>query len=241
MKTNTLVSIVAVLVALTLEIALSCKIDSSSPDLMRDVVAPYVEVLSVDNKCIGAGTVIRTSRGKVYILTAGHVATAVEQNKMHIRKVAEKGAVYQTWITKTVKVDFDENIDLALLEPFNPEGLSAAFYTGQEELCRGQDCWYIGTNGGIHSSLERSILNQPFFRSAYDDYKGDEDYPKKRDAMRIMFNGNCYYGNSGGGLYVKGTHHYVLVGVVVELARGGEKAPSMAVPQEYINSFLSGE
>jgi hypothetical protein len=214
-----------------------------APCLDDEVVAPYVEVRLSDGGRCGAGTVISyvcCGHADVYVLTAGHVVDANKESEgdkhsMLVRKESEKGFdASREWIADIVKVSFDETHDLGLLKVRNPDGMKAARYTGKVGLGRGQDCWYIGTNGGLHGWLEKSIIARPQYETTREMW-GKHTKP----VCYVGVNGNGYYGNSGGGLFVLDSGHYRLVGVVVELARPNEKSPLLAVRQQEITEFLA--
>ena len=224
----------------------SCGCPCTQASLEQEVLLPYVEFMDKSDTCIGAGSVIEY-KGKVYILTAGHVVAALNpkdengvplsnEKKCHLRKVDEQGKQYQTWEGRVVALHYDLEVDLGLVEVPNPKGLTPAKFKGDVKLHRGQDCWYIGTPGRLHAWLEKSIIARPeFYSDLYHDWDPDGDY---EEVLRVGVNGNGWYGNSGGGLYVEDSGHFYLVGVIVELARPGEKSPLLAIPQSMIQDFL---
>ncbi len=247
MFTATRIPVVALILALGMGVGCACPFHTKAPVQMavqppnidREVADPYVEIMSDKDVCIGAGTVLNV-RGEIVVLTAGHVAQAVQQagKKAHLRKCDGEGASRQ-WVADVFKVDFTDTHDLGLLTLKNTTGLVAARYTGKVKLNRGQDCWYIGTPGGLHGFLEKSIISVPLYMSDMKEWaRGEEDEARREPTPRTAFNGNGYYGNSGGGLYVVEGGTYTLVGVVVELARPDPRTPCFAVEQTAINKFL---
>lgn len=212
-----------------------CPVDKSNcvrkePDIMRGVVKPSVELQFEDGRCRGSGTVV-TCRGKTFVITAGHVTDGLKH--MLVVKEDESGFVKHSWTADVVAQEFDIDHDLGLLKVMNSEGLeSADLYA--VTINRGQDAWFIGSNGGLHSVLEKTIISRPIYWSLGGEW---EDGPARR-AKRTMFTGNAWYGNSGGGLFVLDGNRFVFVGVVVELARPGEKSPTLAITQEQIQLFL---
>ena len=195
--------------------------------LMDEVISPNVGVGDIKGPW-GAGTVILV-KGEKLVLTAGHCVVDLWGSKQDLWIYQENES--QTCYTKQVGIilvyKLDMEVDLALVRPTDSRGMKAARYTGQATLARGQDCWYVGTPGGLCYSLEKSIINRPNYLCY------EERVP------RVIFNGNIWYGNSGGGLYVLDKGQYTLVGVVVELTRRGEKAPGAAITQGAINQFLT--
>lgn len=201
------------------------------PNLMSEVVDPYVAVGLPSDDYIGAGTTIKYN-GQVYILTAGHVAKGVGPVS-HVRRKSEQGITATVWVCDTVGYHYNpDGWDLALLKPRDPVGLTPALYKGNVPLYRGQDAWIMGTPGGLEGMLEHTLISRPVW------YSDGTEWRLHRDVYRTVVNGNVWYGNSGGGLYVPQDGHFYLVGVIVELARPGEKSQGLAVTQEDINTFL---
>lgn len=192
--------------------------------LKGDVIAPYVEIQSSYGWGNGAGTCLQVD-GETLILTAAHV---VARNiKVRGAKFTPSKVYYykQEWdipfptlpsiggwhldpLPASREADLvwydppeeEKGHDLALLRPRHAEGLRAAPLGLSETLEVGEDCWYVGTPNGLHGALERSIINRT-------------DHQMGGNTFTVV-NGNGWYGNSGGGLFVKREGGYRLVGVV---------------------------
>lgn len=196
------------------------------------VVAPYVQIGG------GSGTVIQLD-GKPYVLTAFHVVEDmmwdvsvyydVFGTKHEVKKRAEvpfkdaRGCPYKGKVVFHTPVEEDGGHDLALLEVLgDPRGLHAAALDLDAEMTPGRAVWYIGTPAGVAASLERSIVSRT-------DYEG-----------WTMVNGNGWYGNSGGGLFVKRHGAFYLCGVVVRMTgTDNPKAAVLAQKPSTIKEFLS--
>lgn len=202
-----------------------------SISIQRGILDPYIEISTASG--VGSGTIIVLGKN-YYVLTAGHVVDG--SKTVTLKKELEHGFSYKTWIGDVVAQDYSNELwtDLGLVKPRNQQGLAPARFSGLVQLQSGQDAWFVGTNGGLHEMLEKTIISrQTNFNPRFWGVRGEEVV-----APRVAFNGNVWYGNSGGGLYVMDNSQYTLVGVVVELARRGEKSPGMAITQKTIQEFL---
>jgi hypothetical protein len=208
------------------------------------VIDPYVEVRQDEQNACGSGTLIDIG-GKQYVLTAGHVVADLLSTATESYKDAsgvEKTKTVQKWKTAYLYKetaggkalweadvvwfsDVEENggHDLALLLPRKDIGIKSA-KLATCKLEEGQDAWYIGTPAGLHQSLEKTIVNQ------VDHMWGDNPY--------TMVNGNGWFGNSGGGMFVYDGKDYVLAGVVVRLASRTYRSPLMCQTPATIAKFI---
>jgi hypothetical protein len=158
----------------------------------RWVVAPYVEVRTEGGG--GSGVVVRQGK-RVFVVTAKHVAPC--DGEYSVRK--ERGDRTTEWRTKWLRAH--EKADVALLEPVDPRGLSAASINDKLKLKAGEDCYYIGTGGKLHASLKRSVVNRPWYRDEY-------------GRVWALVNGGAWFGDSGGPVYVKRDERWVLAGLI---------------------------
>lgn len=193
--------------------------------LQRYVIDPYVEVRS--DHGIGSATVIRW-KGETLILTAAHVVSHEgEPEKAGIVLRQESGGKTVEREAEVVHFSAPEEYgghDLALLKPADASGLVAAKLGLKLKLTPGQDCWIIGTGGGIHRNLARTIINRTDFRAV------------KGNIFTLANDG--WFGHSGGGLYVRDGEGYALAGVIVRIAWNGPRAPTLAQSQKTIAEFL---
>jgi S1-C subfamily serine protease len=175
-----------------------CGTSGDSPDA-QTMVDSYVEVRQ---DATGAGVVIAVD-GEELVLTARHCVE--NDRKCVIRKITEDYTqeVYTEGVV--VLLPKDEKVDLALVKPSKPLKQPAARYNAVTPVKRGQDVWYVGTPKGMHSSLEKSIVNVPCRRhqASTDGY--------------LVVNGIGWYGNSGGPAFVKDAGGWTLVGILVRL------------------------
>jgi S1-C subfamily serine protease len=213
------------------------------PSLQRQVVDPYVQVST--NYGTGSGTALQVG-GKVLVLTAGHVVEEV-----HEAKGKNDGKEKVKLIKKSHKVSFEVEAevvayspaddaspaghDLALLLPAGGFALATAELIAKgDPLELGEDAWTIGTPGGLHASLDRSIIS---ITHKTIQEPGKAAYP---DSF-VVVNGNVWYGSSGGGLFVRRATGYKLCGVVVRAVASPSdypKCPGGAKNQETIHAFL---
>jgi hypothetical protein len=180
----------------------------AAPSLAQQVCAPYVAIVGPDAEVYGAGTVLRV-RGELHILTAAHVVCGPKDLAPEIgeiRHYSTEADPDEPREARVVAYSAPEDAagpkgdDLALLKPINPAGLSPARIAPKPfRLERGEDMWYIGSPAGEIAHLERSI------------YSRDRTWAGK---TFYITNGCAYFGNSGGGCYVKRGDTYFLVGVL---------------------------
>ncbi len=211
------ISLALTLVAVAAPSPKCCDIVASRDTFESQVVSPYVEVRAKD--WFGSGVVIDV-RGEQLILTAAHVVEG--QKKVTLYKRHEDEEMSTQWTADVVRIC--ESADLALLRPRTPLGLTSAKIDHTARAVRGEDCWYVGSHSGVHASLEKSIINRPVICI--------------EDKKYTLVNGNGWYGNSGGPLFVKRGGDYVLVGVIVRLAVVNPRAPLCAEPIVSISKFL---
>lgn len=195
--------------------------------LQQEVIDPYVEIHA--SGAIGSGVAVEWN-GDMVVLTAAHVANCNKQpdgtfTPMTLVKESEEGGYSQMWTADVLRVG--DKADLAVLKPRHPAGLHAAHLMADiSAVERGEDCWYVGTAHGVHAGLEKSIINRPAFGT-----------PDGRSLTLV--NGNGWYGNSGGPLFVKRGDDYYLVGIIVVLTAGNDpKAPVGAENLASIEKFL---
>lgn len=198
-----------------------------------EVVSPYVQV----NCDVGEGAGVALDlRGEILVLTCAHM---VEDNKytedgitfyspLTLKKHHNKEEIFSSLADVVQVGDSDNGVDLALLHP-RSFGLSPARWDPKLKLELGEDCWYIGTPGGVHARLEKSILSHL-----------DREFPCLKGTY-LGVNGCANHGSSGGPVFVKRDQHYYLCGVI---ARGGEdynnnpKCIGYAVDHTTIKKFL---
>lgn len=196
--------------------------------VQTDVCDPYVTVLTSDGKVNGAGTVV-TVGSDTLILTAAHVVTSQAVPTPaglvfpYPIKVRSRGRQYGCSVAV-----YSEDRDLVLLRPADPSGLTPARVAPSYTPARGEDVWYIGAGRLLEDSLERTILNRP------DVQRGGRTY--------LAFNGNGWYGSSGGGVFVQQGSGYVLVSVVQEIWHWEFKAGPMMGPtfpeiRDFLNTY----
>lgn len=188
------------------------------------MIAPYVEVRSADG--IGSGVVIDWNGGQ-FVLTARHVVelnTPVVLVKRH-----DDDEMETRWNADVVFVS--DEADLALCKPRTRIGLTSAKVSFDVKPERGEDVWCVGTHSGIHASLEKSIVNRPSFWLK--DQWSDRKY--------LLLNGNAWYGNSGGPVFVKRGDDYYVVGILVRLVVMNPRTPMAAEGLRAIELFLKDE
>ncbi len=195
------------------------------PDLLTDIVTPYVEVhvYGEDGRSRGCGSgVVLEIDGTILVLTNAHVAGMCGgSNTAKLVKHSEEPGIETAW---ALDVEFvSQCADLAFLKPRISCGLHPA-KLGDTKLVRGETCWYCGTPMGFHASIEKTIINRPTV---------------ERDGHRYTaVNGNGWYGNSGGGMYVERDGKYVLVGIVTRLVWIDARTPLLCEDQKSIAEFL---
>lgn len=190
-------------------------------DFCAQVISPYVEINS--DAGTGSGVVVKY-KGEIHVLTARHVVDDYKEARLYKRTDCDN--MEQAWVADVVKVSTKS--DLALLKPRVPDGLVPAKVDYNVKLSRGEDCWYVGTHSGLHAMLEKSIINRPV-------YEIDDEFERHK---YTLVNGNGWYGNSGGPLYVKRGADYYVVGIVVRLAELNYRTPICAERLEDIREFL---
>lgn len=186
------------------------------------MIAPYVEVRT--DSGTGSGVLIDLNGSQV-VLTAKHVVDNAKE--FTLVKKTDCDCCETKWRADVLAID--PGNDIALLKPRLPTGLPSAKLIGGVVLERGEDCWYVGTHSRIHASFEKAIINRPC-------YEGESAYGGLHKFT--LFNGNGWYGNSGGPLFVKRDDDYVVVGVVVQLAALNPRTPLCAERLEAIMEFL---
>jgi S1-C subfamily serine protease len=197
-----------------------------------DVSDPYWEVRVREGEAYGSGAVIDLD-GEILILTCAHVVKYVDNSgdepraavadKLYLLKKTGDRADRRTG--KVVWVgDAEKGPDLALVRPDDPRGLVPAKRLEKVELELGEDCYYIGTGGGLHARLERSII------AGVDVPLGGQHFTRA--------NGNGYFGNSGGPLFVRRGGDWVLAGVVEGLYTSDPRAPLVAETPQTIQKVL---
>lgn len=197
-------------------------------DIDRQVIDPYVQVSAPTGT--GAGVVIE-HRGQLRILTAAHVARCVKRDDgtygtLTLSKESDDGGYTERWKADVLRVS--TAADLAILKPRSTKHLKPAKLRFDVIPERGEDCWYVGTAHGIHAGLERSMVNKPTC-----DIDGH---------CFLIVNGNVWYGNSGGPVFVKRGADYTLVGIVVIAVNGADpKTPGGCEPLPAIRDFLDAE
>lgn len=204
--------------------------------IRRDVLAPYVEVRK-GGRCTGSGVAIRAG-GELLVLTAHHVvadglgrkSTRYAAPSDAFELVKHNSGKQRTWTARVVYFSPAEGdgpgVDLALLRPGKPEGLTPARSDFGARLEEGEDAWYVGTPRGLHRSLEKSIINRT-------------DYRALRQAW-VIVNGHGTFGNSGGPLFVRRGNDYVLVSVAARVVGGSSfpKTPLMFKHPRTVGAFL---
>jgi hypothetical protein len=208
-------------------------------DIQKQVVAPYVQINSPGGT--GSGTLVQID-GKELVLTAGHVAREAVAAKKDGKDVSVQllklTGGKQTSLPADVAYfsDTEENggHDLALLAPIGPTGWTPARVlaesAGGTGLEVGEDVYYIGTPAGLHASLEKSIVSRT-----------DYLFPGGGRDRDVIVNGNVWFGNSGGGVFVKRPEGFLLAAVVVRSAadpRQYPKCPGACKSPEVIRAFL---
>lgn len=208
-------------------------LDCRPASIEKGVVNPYVQVTC--DMGFGSGVALDL-KGELLVLTCAHM---VEGNKykadgvtfyapLTLKKYHNKEEIFSSLADVVQVGDSDNGIDLALLHPRN-SGLSPARWDSKLKLELGEDCWYVGTPGGVHARLEKSILSHL-----------DRELPTLQGTY-LGVNGCANHGSSGGPVYVRRGKHYYLCGVV---ARGGEdynsnpKCIGYAVDHATIKRFL---
>lgn len=186
------------------------------------MIAPYVEIRT--DSCIGSGVVIDW-HGSQMVLTAKHVVDGAK--RVVLVKRHDDDELETKWNADVVAMG-DGEADLALLKPRTAIGLKSANLCFGVKLERGEDAWYVGSHTGLHAMLEKSVVNRPSYRLK--DQWNDRKY--------TFFNGNAWYGNSGGPAFVKRGDNYFLAGIIVRLAVINERTPIAAERLEAINAFL---
>lgn len=178
----------------------------------RQVVAPYLEVRSPDGT--GSGVVIDW-KGEQLVLTAAHVTEGYKEVELY--KEMDGGEMKSTWVGDVVWEGSPEGDfpDLALVRPRAKLNLPSANFDPSIRIERGEDVWVVGTHSGIHGSLEKTTVNRPSYR--VEDERNSRSY--------TLVNGNPWYGNSGGPIYVKREGDYFMVGIVVRLAALNPRTP----------------
>lgn len=191
--------------------------------LIDQVVTPYVEVRS--DKGTGSGVVLLDKNGQMIVMTAKHVVDGSTVVKLYKRTDCDDSD--RSWLADVEMVG--EEADLAIVRPRVTDGLVAAKFDRSVKLERGEDCWYIGTHSLIHACLEKSTINRPQYRTE-SAYGGERSY--------TLINGNGWYGNSGGPMFVKRGDDYYVVGIVVQLAALNPRTPLCAERLEAMAEML---
>jgi hypothetical protein len=193
--------------------------------LESEVLAPYVEIRQGDG--IGSGVAI-THQGKTRILTCSHIVSGEGPITLHQEDVMGQRWRWKAKLIKRTEItDEGSKADLALLSPNTPKDLTPARLPSSLRLVAGESCWYVGTPKGLHRSLERSIIN----RTRVQLWGGP----------RVLINGNGWYGNSGGPMYVNRDGRYVLAGIVSCLQRvTDQRTPMGCESHATIRAFLRG-
>jgi len=205
-------------------ILILCSCNAPTP-LEKGVIQPYVEVKT--DSGTGSGTVIRW-KGETLILTAAHVVSHDgEQDKSGIvlrQESAGKTVEREAEIVHFSAPEEYGGHDLALLKPVDASGLVPAKLGLKLRLTPGQDCWVIGTGGGLHRNLARTIINRTDYRAC------------KGNTFLLVNSG--YFGHSGSSVYVRDGDGYALVGVIVRIVWNGPRSPLMAQTQKTVAAFL---
>jgi S1-C subfamily serine protease len=193
-----------------------------------EVVAPYWEVRETPDTFNGSGVAVRVAE-ETLILTASHVVAdsgflgrSIPYSKVYLFKEG-KGS-QQRLLAHVVALGNQDGVDLALLRPDDSTTLQPAQALIVDPVRVGEDCWYIGTGGGVHQRLERSIVSRVDW---FD-----------RDQQWTQVNGNGWFGNSGGPLFVVRNGHYRLAGIVVRMWASDPKAPMLVENPARIRAFI---
>jgi hypothetical protein len=178
------------------------------------VVAPYVEIV-VDGACAGAGVMIQ-HRDKPRVLTAKHVIQGGQT--FAIRR---NGKTVQCRVVRSA-----EQVDLALLRPIGPcPWPTATLPSGKLALQWGERLWTVGTPAGVTRSLSPAWCNGSAI-----EYRG---------RRYLRYAGDCWYGNSGGGVYCRRKGKWVLCGIAVMLVDSSNpRSSSYAESLPTIRAFL---
>lgn len=204
---------------LILALALPVKADA---DFERQVVAPYVEVRTPAG--CGSGVVLEVD-GELLVLTAQHVTAGSKIAVLYKRH--DDDQMDTRWLADVVAEgdarDPDQP-DLALLRPRTPLGLTPAHFCSRLVAERGESAWVVGTHSGLHAQLEKTIVNRP--RMTVD------------GRSYLVVNGNAWYGNSGGPVYVQRGADWYLAGVCVRLAALNPRTPVCCESVTAIRGFL---
>lgn len=198
--------------------------------IQNNVVEPYVELEFIHGNSggemsyRGSGTVIELNN-QLYILTVAHL----NEPGLQLLKIK----VFHDKFETTAELihyedDLELGIDCCLIKPVQVPWLKPATFLFREPKVRvGEDCYYIGTpDGTVHSCLERSII------SSTTTFYERESIPFYRA------NGNGFYGNSGGGLFVKRNNKWELVGIVARKYSYADNGPMLIVKHFRIVNFL---
>lgn len=212
-----------------------CDCQSEAPgSIQSEIVDTYVQVNTPDG-ATGAGVVVDFA-GEKLILTCAHVVEDAPRiagkvatlRPLTVKKIKNGETLYAAKADIVQVGNSNTGVDLALIRPrSNPP--RAAKWCPQSPARLGEDCWYIGTPGGVHARLERSIISQVA-----------EKCPLS-DGTFVAVNGCGYYGSSGGPVFVLRDGHYYLTGIV---SRGGPdmqrnpKCIVYAVDHPTIKAFL---
>jgi len=213
------------LVAATAFLGMACvAVQRANPGtLQSDVLDTYCEVRG--SVGTGAGVVVQVE-GRACVLTCKHV---VQQNPNLVARQERRGL----WIErKPLRVIEHADKDIALIVLENADGLRAARIDLPPE--EGEDVWYVGTPDGSHRTIERCIISRL-------------DYPipvRGEGTYKTYLLGGVigWWGNSGGGCFVRDARGYRLVGIVFRMTFRHDqlyaKNPVHAIDHKTMCQFL---